>query len=132
MIRSEKRKQAFILIFESLFDNDSAQEIILKYNNTQKDKISDFAQNLFIKVLDNKDKITNLIKENLKNWKYDRISKASVAILQLAICEILFEDTIPNAVSINEAVELAKKYGKDTDPAFVNGVLSSINKKIQA
>lgn len=132
MIRSEKRRQAFILLFESLFDDDLPEEIINKYNNTQEEKISDFAKEIFLKAKNNKEEITKNIKENLKNWDYDRISKASIAILQLAICEMLFEDTIPSNVSINEAVELAKKYGKDSDPAFVNGVLSSINKKISA
>lgn len=132
MLRSEKREQAFKLIFESLFDDDSADEIILKFSEMQKDKISDFAKGLFVKTLENKKKITSLIEENLKNWKYDRLSKESIAILQLAICEMLFETTIPVAVSINEAVELAKKYGKSSDAAFINGVLSSINKKIKA
>ena len=132
MLRSEKREQAFKLIFESLFDDDSSDEIILKFSEMQKDKISDFAKGLFVKTLENKEKITKLIEENLKNWQYDRLSKESIAILQLAICEMLFEDSIPIAVSINEAVELAKKYGKSSDAAFVNGVLSSINKKIKA
>lgn len=132
MLRSEKREQAFLLVFESLFDNDSADEIIIKYNNTNSKKISSFAKELFVKTLESRDTITKLIKENLKNWDYERLSRVSIAIMQLAICEMLYEDSIPRAVSINEAVELAKKYGKDSDPAFVNGVLSSIDKKIRA
>ena len=55
----------------------------------------------------------------------DRISKVSLTILKLALYEILYVDDVPEKVAINEAVNLAKKYGTDSDPAFVNGVLGS-------
>ena len=66
---------------------------------------------------------------NLKDdWKLSRISKMDLAILKLAIYEIKFSD-VPYKVSINEAVELAKKYGEDNSKTFVNGILASIVKK---
>lgn len=73
--------------------------------------------------------ILELIKKNLKqDWKIERISKVTLAILKLAIYEIVYAK-IPFKVVINEAVELAKKYGEETAPAFVNGILASVVKE---
>ena len=70
-----------------------------------------------------------MISKNLKkDWKLERISKTNIAILKLAIYEIKYADT-PFKVAINEAVELAKKYGEDSSSAFVNGILASIVKE---
>ena len=73
--------------------------------------------------------IIELIKKNLKqDWKIERISKVTLAILKLAIYEILYTET-PFKVVINEVVELAKKYGDDASPNFINGILASIVKE---
>lgn len=61
----------------------------------------------------------------MKDWTMERISKVNLSILRLAMCEILFMEDIPFQVSINEAVELAKKFGDDDSPSFINGVLAS-------
>ncbi len=77
----------------------------------------------------NASEIEELIKANLKeNWKIDRISKIDLSILKLAIYEIKYTQ-IPFKVAINEAVELAKKYGEDASKTFVNGILASIVKE---
>ena len=65
-----------------------------------------------------------LIDEKSTGWKTNRMAKVDLAIIRLAVYEIKFEDDIPTKVSINEAVELAKKYGADESGAFVNGVLA--------
>ena len=65
-----------------------------------------------------------LINERTTGWTTDRMGKAELAILRLAVYELLFDDTVPNAVAINEAVELAKRYGQDESAAFINGVLA--------
>lgn len=65
-----------------------------------------------------------LIDEKSTGWKTNRMAKVDLAIIRLAVYEIKFEDDIPTKVSINEAVELAKKYGADESAAFVNGVLA--------
>ncbi|MBQ4417586.1 MAG: transcription antitermination factor NusB, partial [Butyrivibrio sp.] len=65
-----------------------------------------------------------LITERTTGWTTDRMGKAELAILRLAVYELLFDDTVPNAVAINEAVELAKRYGQDESAAFINGVLA--------
>ncbi len=77
----------------------------------------------------NQDEIQELIKSNLKsNWKIDRISKVNLSILELAIYEIKYTE-IPFKVAINEAVELAKRYGEENSKTFVNGILASIVKE---
>lgn len=68
-----------------------------------------------------------LIDEKSTGWKTNRMAKVDLAIIRLAVYEIKFEDDIPTKVSINEAVELAKKYGADESGAFVNGVLAKLH-----
>ncbi len=61
-----------------------------------------------------------------KGWKIDRIAKAELAILRLAVYEAVYDDSVPVGVALNEAVELAKQYGEDNGPSFVNGILGKI------
>ncbi len=70
--------------------------------------------------------IDEKINEVATGWKTDRIGKAELAILRLAVYEMLYDDDVPVKVAINEAVELAKKYGGDDAPAFVNGILAKL------
>ncbi|MBQ9598287.1 MAG: transcription antitermination factor NusB [Clostridia bacterium] len=75
--------------------------------------------------------IDGLISKNLKKgWSLRRISKTSHAVLKIAIFEMKYMDDVPAKVAANEAVELAKRYGDENDPAFVNGVLASVIKEI--
>lgn len=70
-----------------------------------------------------KDKINKIIADRTKGWTLDRLSKVDLAILRLALYEIMYRSDIPDSVSINEGVELAKKYGNEKSGAFINGVL---------
>ncbi len=98
-------------------NNDITDEESIKYLVSTINGISSY----------NKD-ILNLISSNLKQeWKVDRISKVDLAILKLAIFEIKYTD-VPYKVAINEAVEIAKKYGEDASPNFINGILANIVK----
>ena len=78
--------------------------------------------------MSNSDKIDSMILAKLKNWSIERIFKIDLAILRLAVCEIMFMEGIPPKVAVNEAVELAKRYGNDASSNFVNGVLREIIK----
>jgi N utilization substance protein B len=78
--------------------------------------------------LKNKTDIDNKIKEHSVNWKFDRISKVDLSIMRLALAEILYFDDIPDSVSINEAVELAKKFGGENSGKFINGILGEITR----
>lgn len=80
--------------------------------------------------IQNKDSIDENIDTNLKKWTINRIGKIDLAILRLAVTEMLYKEDIPVKVSINEAIELGKKYGTDDSPEFINGVLGAVaNKK---
>ena len=130
MNRRESREQAFLFVFESNFSDYSIEDIIENAQMSRDIEISDFAKNIFNGVNNNKEKIDMLIEENSRSWKKDRLSKVSVSLLRMAIYEMMFEEEIPDSVSINEAVELAKKYSTKEDASFINGVLGSISKKV--
>ena len=130
MTRKEAREQAFIIIFEKEFNDEySLDEIIDAAKDAELFEADDFAKTLAEKTLENLDKLDELISSKLKGgWKISRISKVSLAILRLAVCEMTQFNDIPVSVSINEAVELAKMYAADEDSAFVNGLLASVSK----
>ena len=129
MTRKQAREEAFILIFEKAF-NDIPPSEILEIAGEVRDLIPDeYIEKVFFGVFDNLDKIDELISKNSVGWKISRISKTALSILRLAIFEIEYYDEIPDSVSINEAVELSKKYATKEDASFVNGILSTIVKE---
>ena len=131
MSRKSARETAFKTIFEIPFHTqDEPIEIINFTVEYAKDDIksssdTQYFKDVTTKCYENIEAIDDKISVNLKSWSVDRISKVNLAILRLAICEILYMDDIPYQVTINEAVELAKKYSDDDSPAFINGVLAS-------
>ncbi len=128
MNRRKSREQAFILLFESSFELQSKEEIIALAQSIRKEEISNFSKELFEGTIAKKDDIDHSIEQHLQGWKKDRLSKIVLSILRLAIFEMLYYNDTPVGVSINEAVELAKKYGTKEDASYINGILSSINK----
>ena len=130
LTRREEREQAFILLFEKSFNEDvTVSELYEMAVETEIISESEFAKNLAVKVTENLGSIDAAIEKNSVKWKMNRISKVALAVMRLAICEILYYDDIPVGVSINEAVELCKKYAAKDDYSFVNGILSSIAKE---
>ena len=77
------------------------------------------------------DEIDSLIKDCLKGWTFERLGKTDIAVMRVAVYEMKYRDDIPESISINEAVEIAKKYCDDESPSFINGVLGSIYKLIK-
>lgn len=135
MKRSEAREEVFKLTFQIPFNFDDFDDVIEYYNEINGDIAkTDKKQYLYIMstidgVYKNLERLDKVISENLvENWSIDRLSKASLAILRLAVYEILFAEDIANNIIANEAVELAKKYDDDSAPSFVNGVLSGVIK----
>ena len=129
MTRHESRELAFILVFEKSFQDDlTVIELIENALELELFPENAFAENLARKVYDNIEAIDSVIDENLVGWSAKRISRVSRAILRLAACELMFTD-VPVGVAINEAVEIAKKYGSAEDASYVNGVLGSVAKK---
>lgn len=131
MNRTEAREQAFKLLYsmEIQKENDEEQiDLYFESNEINDEKTKEYVKDVWLGVKNKKEEITEKISSNLKtNWKLERISKIDIALLKLAIYEMLYKK-IPFKVAINEAVELAKKYGEDNSASFVNGVLASIVK----
>ncbi len=85
-----------------------------------------YAIELLEKTIKNKEQIDGLIAAAAVNWRLRRIAVADRNVLRLAVCEMLFVDDVPDEVAINEAVEIAKRFGGDDSPSFVNGVLDAV------
>ena len=128
MTRKQARDEAFILIFEKQFSDSSAEEILELAKEVRDLEVDDYITDVFFGVVNKCDELNRIISEKAIGWKIDRISKTSLAILKLAIYEIKYMDSIPQSVSINEAVELCKKYATKEDASFVNGILASVVK----
>lgn len=129
--RYKMREQAFFLCFEMLFSDTDIDELADNAGDARDEFLSDYAIDCAKGVKEHRDKIDEKISAKLKEgWKVSRISKVSLAILRLAVYEMLYIDDIPVSVSINEAVELSKKYTMQDDTSFINGVLGAIAKEL--
>nr|WP_316624921.1 transcription antitermination factor NusB [uncultured Ruminococcus sp.] len=129
--RYKVREQAFLLGFESLFSDTDIDEIADNAGDARDDMLSGDAISRAKGVRNKIMEVDKKISENLKpGWKISRISKVSLSILRLALYEMMYDDSIPVSVSINEAVELTKKYSVEDEAAFVNGVLGSVAKTL--
>lgn len=130
MSRREQREQIFKILFGVEFHSaDELEEQIGLYMEDLGDirkKDADYMTGKVRSIVEHMDEIDGMINQASKNWKTTRMAKAELSILRLAAYEIKYEDDIPVSVSINEAVELAKLYGSNHGPAFVNGILSGM------
>lgn len=125
MTRREAREQAFCLIFEKMFNGEPINEIIELAKEARELDPDPFAEKLAAGVFEHIDEIDQKIEKYSIGWNKKRLSKIILSILRLSMYEIEHEESVPESVSINEAVELAKKFGGDGDSAFVNGVLGA-------
>lgn len=132
MKRSQSRELAFVLLFEKTFSDCPLDEIIDNANMARNISADKFALSLARGVDKHINEIDNLISEYSHRWSTGRISKVALSVIRLSVYEMKYADDVPISVSINEAVELAKKYGGDDDPAFVNGVLGGIARSLEA
>lgn len=133
MNRTAIRESAFKLIYslEIQKHNDLNEQIDVYFESEkiENKEAKKYIEDAVLGIENHKEEILGLIERNLKSdWKINRISRIDLSILKLAIYEIQYKD-IPFKVVINEAVELAKKYGEDSSKNFVNGILASIVNK---
>ncbi len=129
MTRKQAREEAFILIFEKQFNDSSVEELLELATEVRELKPDDYIKDVFCGVFDNIAEIDSIISDTAVGWRIERISKIALSVLRLAIYEIKYVDSIPESVSINEAVELCKKYATKEDASFVNGILSTVVKR---
>lgn len=127
MNRRKAREYAFILIFQYKFQPDEIHKIldefIEEYNPGNQEE---YIRDAVLGVVDNADKIDEMIANYSEGWEIERISVVNRSILRLAICEMLYIESVPGAVAVNEAVGLAKIYDGEESLAFVNGILDKI------
>jgi N utilization substance protein B len=127
MQRRTARENSFILIFESICKNDEvAEEIFVKATEIRGLEYDDYVKQVFFGAYENAEVINSAVEKHLTGWKKERISPVSMALIRLGAYEIMFMEDIPSKVSINEAIELAKKYDDEKSYSFVNGVLNAL------
>ncbi len=131
MNRHEAREAALGLVFEKSFqaseDAGKLYDIAIVERELEED---DYVRRVINGVFDNLEEIDKLIEGAAKGWKIERMPGVSLALMRICTYEMLYEKDIPVNVSLNEAVELAKKFDSDDAPAFINGVLNKISKSI--
>ncbi len=129
---STRRRQIREKVLQGLYAFEISQEpveLILEtiVGGPKKEPESfEAAKGLFLKVIETKDEIDALIKSRVANWEFGRIAVIDKIILRIGICELLYFDDIPPKVSINEAIEIARRFSTEKSDKFVNGVLDSI------
>lgn len=126
MKRREAREQTFILLFARSISQEKIEDIVTSANEAGDVPVDDFVEMTAAKVEEKEESLDEKIGSFTRGWALSRISKVALSVLRLAVYEILYSGDIPESVSINEAVELAKKYGAAEDAPFVNGVLGSL------
>lgn len=125
MKRHQMRENAFILVFEKIFNDDEVSEVIAAAQECGEFEVDEDVIALFTGVQQHTSELDKLIAEHLTKWNLSRLSKVILAILRLAVYEIVYVERVEAPIAINEAVELAKEYATQEDAAFVNGVLGS-------
>ena len=135
MTRTEIRELTFELLYSlEIQKNEKSEyseqiELFLVEQNVSQEKTKTYMTETINGIAKNKEEILELISQNLKEkWDISRVSKINITLLKLATYEIVYTE-LPYKVVVNEAVEIAKKYGDDTSPAFINGVLANIIKQ---
>ena len=135
MTRTEIRELTFELLYSLEIQKMEQEEynkqieLFLVEQNVSQEKAKTYMTETVNGIAKNKEKILELISQNLKEkWDISRVSKINITLLKLATYEIMYTE-LPYKVVVNEAVEIAKKYGDDTSPAFINGVLANIIKQ---
>ena len=127
MGRSQSREQAFILTFEKMFNPElSFDDMQALAAESELFAPDEFTGVLYRLTEQHTEEADAEIRKYLKKWRLERLPKVSLAILRLAVCEILYSQDVPPGVIANEAVNLAKKYATKEDSAFINGVLGSL------
>lgn len=137
MSRREMREQVFKLLFRVEFNDEDAmqqqkelffEDGIVTVSEDDDMMVADHMKaeitDKYEKIADKIAQIDDMINEKTEGWKTGRMGKVDLTILRLAVYEIVYDDTIPTQVAINEAVELAKKFGRDESAKFINGVLA--------
>jgi len=131
--RRTARECALQLLFQMDIAGEDAETAIPKFWQLKEDineQVREFCDSLGRGYYENRELIDRIISENASNWRLDRMSVVDRNIMRISIFEFLFRDDIPEKVSINEAIEIAKRYGGPESTQFINGILDAVKNKI--
>ena len=123
MNRRQSREAAFCLLFEWAFHAEPFEALVQNARDTRELEADDFTLALVQTAIDRVEALDRLIERYSEGWKVSRLSKATLSVLRLAFCEMTQMEDIPIGATINEAVELCKKYASEDEASFVNGIL---------
>ena len=126
--RSKARELAVQVLFHMEYHSGNPVEVfeLISGNFESSESVKDFSESLVCNVCNNLERLDDLIRRSSKNWRLERMSRVYRIILRLGVCEILFSPDVPPKVSIDEAVELGKKFGTEDSASFINGVMDNI------
>ena len=132
MSRRIARRDAFYLVFQMDFhekeDEERIKEIFMSEQTDLTESDKEFIEKIVSAASTHLEEIDEIIGKYAKGWSVNRMSKVDLAVLRVAVCEMVFIKETPFKVIINEAIELVKKYSLDESPAFVNGILGMLSK----
>ncbi len=133
MSRRKARELALQMLFQQDLTQDSAAKVEEMFwtSHTAPDKLRQFADLLFLKSFESRSTVDDLISRNTDRWRLERIAAVDRNVLRLGVTEFLFLET-PKVVVINEAVEIARKYGTERSSEFVNGILDTIRTQLES
>lgn len=128
MSRRELREQIFKLLFRVEFnrmeDMPEQERLFFEDEDAAQEKDAVYVSEKFRKIFEKLPEIDSQLDEKAEGWNITRMGKVDLTILRLAVYEICYDEDVPTGVAINEAVELAKKFGQDASSGFVNGILA--------
>ncbi len=132
-----QRREAREAVLQALYANEIGKgkwediiKLVIKPRLSNDTEIFKFAERLFLKIVNNQDEIDEIIQAHLNNWRLGRLNAIDRLLLRIAIAEFLYYEQIPIKVSINEAIEIAKKYSTKKSGNFINGILDSALEKL--
>ena len=136
MNRRSLREQVFKLLFRVEFNLKEEMEeqcrLFLEHEDIEIEETdAEYIVGKYTAIHEKLEEIDSMVNEKAKGWSTDRMGKVDLTIIRLAVYEMKFDDTIPEGVAINEAVELAKKFGQDEPAGFINGVLAKFVEKAE-
>ena len=129
MGRRELREHIFLLLFRVEFNNpeDMPEQLRMFFEDDEtyfSEKDEAYITEKYEKIMEKKSELDGLLDEKAEGWDVKRMGKIELAVLRLALYEMKYDEDVPTSVAINEAVELAKKFGQDNSGSFVNAILA--------
>jgi transcription antitermination protein NusB len=133
--RRKAREYALQMLFQWDITHDSIDQVAATFFQNQpeeSDDVVDFARQLVMNTVEHVEEIDDFIRRHAEHWRLDRMATVDRNILRLAVQEFLYDKETPKTVVINEAIEIARRFSAQESPLFINGVLDSIKKELEA